>query len=114
MTTYTKHIFSESEAGEGILISASATPGTAIHTSASSAMDEVWLYAVNTSASSVKLTVQWGETVAPNGNIEGTIAAEGGLVLIVPGLILTSGCPMAAFASSGSTIVVHGFVNRIS
>ena len=113
MTTYTKHIFSESEAGEGILISASATPGTAIHTSASSAMDEVWLYAVNTSVVDTKLTVEWGGTVAPNGNIEGTIEGGGGLVLIIPGLILTSGCPVTAFASASAVIVAHGFVNRI-
>jgi hypothetical protein len=51
-------------------------------------IDEIWLYAVNSSASSVKLTLEWGEATAPDGNIELSVAAESGLVLVTAGLLL--------------------------
>jgi len=90
VATYTKTILSGSTDGKGILVAATATAGTTLHTGSSTTttLDEVWLYAVNTSASAVKLTIEWGETTAPNGNIEQTIAAESGLVLIAPGLLI--------------------------
>ncbi len=105
--------------GLGVLVSASASTGTAIHTasSASATIDEIWLYAVNTSASSVKLTIQWGETTAPDGNIEVTVQPEAGLVTVIPGLLLqgnASAKVVRAFAATANVIVIHGFVNRIA
>jgi len=54
--------------GLSVLVAATATPGTTIHTAANVAttVDEIWLYAMNTSASPVKLTVEWGATTSPN------------------------------------------------
>jgi hypothetical protein len=74
------------------------------------------LYAVNTSASSVKLTIEWGEATAPDGNIEVTVLPEAGLVTVIPGLVLqgnASAKVVRAFAGSADVIVMHGFVNRI-
>ena len=58
--------------GLGVKVAATATAGTDIHTASATAttIDEIWLYAVNSSASSVKLTIEWGEATAPDGNIE--------------------------------------------
>ena len=55
MATFSKQLLSGSTNGRPIAVSASATPGTIIHTSQSgtSGIDEVWLYATNTSTSSV-------------------------------------------------------------
>jgi hypothetical protein len=114
MTTYTKHIFSGSTDGKGIITSASATPGTTIHTAHATALDEIWIYAVNSSAADVKLTIEWGEATAPDGNIEGTIEGEGGLALVIPGLLLTNSLVVKAFAGTADVIIIHGFVNRIS
>ena len=105
--------------GLGIKVAAIATAGTAIHTASATAttIDEIWLYAVNTSSSAVKLTVEWGEATAPDGNIELTIAAESGLVLVSPGLVMQGNATakvVRAFAATANVIVIHGYVNRIA
>jgi hypothetical protein len=111
MATYSKHLLSASGSGLGILVSASATPGTLIHTSISGSvnLDEIWLYAINSGSSPLKLTLEWGEEVAPNGNIEAYINGESGLALIVPGLLLQGSKTVNAFAESGN-VIVHGFI----
>ena len=105
--------------GLGILVAATATAGTAIHTASSTAttIDEVWIYAVNSSASSVKLTIEWGEATAPDGNIELTVTAESGLVLVVPGLLIKGNATplvVKAFAATANVILLHGYVNQIT
>jgi len=105
--------------GLAIKVAATATAGTAIHTASTTAttIDEIWLYAVNTSASSVKLTIEWGEATAPDGNIEVTVQPEAGLVTIIPGLLLqgnASAKVVRAFAATANVICIHGFVNRIT
>jgi hypothetical protein len=105
--------------GLGIKVAATATAGTAIHTASATAttIDEIWLYAVNSSTSAVKLTVEWGEATAPDGNIELTIAAESGLVLVSPGLVMQGNATakvVRAFAATANVIVIHGYVNRIA
>ena len=105
--------------GLAIKVAATATAGTAIHTASATAttIDEIWLYAVNTSTSAVKLTIEWGEATAPDGNIELTVAAESGLVLVAPGLLLqgnASAKVVKAFAATTNVITIHGYVNRIT
>ena len=105
--------------GLGVKVAATATAGTAVHTASTTAttIDEIWLYAVNSSTSAVKLTVEWGEATAPDGNIELTIAAESGLVLVSPGLVLQGNATakvVRAFAATANVIVIHGYVNRIT
>ena len=105
--------------GLAIKVAATATAGTAIHTASATAttIDEIWLYAVNTSTSAVKLTIEWGEATAPDGNIELTVAAESGLVLVSPGLLLQGNATpkvVKAFAATTNVITIHGYVNRIT
>lgn len=114
MATYTKLKLSGSTDGKGTKVAAIATPGTTIHTAHATALDEIWIYAVNSSDTNVKLTIEWGEVTAPDGNIEGTIPAEGGLVLVIPGLILTNSLVVKAFAGTANVLIIHGFVNRIT
>lgn len=115
MATVTKEKLSQSTDGKGILIAATATAGTAIHTATASTtttLDEVWLWATNTSANAVKLTLELGGAGAGD-QVEQTIAAEAGPVLVCPGWVFQNSAAIAAFAETTNVINVRGFVNRI-
>ena len=114
MATFAKLKLSASTDGRAVKITSVASPGDAIHTADSTALDEVWIYAVNTQASVAKLTIQWGDTTAPDGNIEASIPGESGLYLVIPGLLLTNSLVVRAFADTANVIMIHGFVNRIT
>lgn len=77
-------------------------------------MDEIWVYAVNTSSSDVLLTLEWGGTTSPDDTIEVLIPAEAGLVLVAPGLLLQNELVLRAFAGTADVLLVTGFVNRIA
>lgn len=114
MATFSKELLSGSTNGKAVKVVQTATAGTTIHTAHATATDEIWLYAVNSSASSVKLTIEWGEATAPDGNVELTVTAESGLVLVIPGLPLTGSLVVKAFAATADVILIHGYVNRIT
>lgn len=112
--TITKVKLSGSTDGKAVKVAATATLGTTVHTADATALDEVWIYAVNTSATAVKLTIEWGTGTAADGNIEQTIQPEAGLALVIPGLILTNSLVVTAFAATTNVILLTGFVNRIA
>lgn len=116
MATFSKLHLSGSTNGRQILVSASATAGTLVHTAVSgtSSLDELWIYAMNTSTSAVKLTIEYGGTTVPNDHIEITLNGEAGLVLVCPGLVLNNGLIVRAFAGTANVIALSGYVNRIS
>jgi hypothetical protein len=116
MATFSKQLLSGSTNGKAIKVAATATAGTLIHTAVTgtSNLDEIWLYAINTSGSNVKLTLEWGEATAPDGNIEVTVSPEAGLVCLTPGLLLQNSLVVRAFAGTTNVITIHGFVNRIT
>ena len=119
MATFTKKKLSGSTDGLGIKVTGTSTGATVtVHTAVAGTtagvFDEIWLYANNTSTSAVKLTLEWGTATAADGNIELTIAAEAGLVLVIPGLILQNTKVVKAFAGTADVILLSGFVNQIS
>lgn len=117
MATFSKQLLSGSTNGKAIKVAATATAGTLIHTAASgtSTLDEIWLYAHNTSSSAVKLTLEWGEATAPDGHIEVNIGVEGtGLILVAPGILLQNSLVVRAFAGTANVINIFGYVNRIA
>ena len=113
-TTFTKVVLSGSTSGKQIKVAATATAGTTIHTAHATSLDEIWLWAVNSSTTAVKITVEWGEATAPDGNIEVTVPGESGYLMVVPGLVLTGSLVVKAFAGTTNVILVNGYVNRIS
>ena len=113
-TTFTKVILSGSTSGKQIKVAATATAGTTIHTAHATSLDEIWLWAVNSSPTAVKITVEWGEATAPDGNIEVTIPGESGYLMVVPGLVLTGSLVVKAFAGTANVLLVNGYVNRIA
>jgi hypothetical protein len=119
MATFTKQVLSGSTDGKAVKVAATATAGTLLHTGSATVttLDEVWLYAVNSSASSVKLTIEWGEATAPDGNIEVTVQPEAGLVTVIPGLLIKGNATeleVRAFAATANVVCIHGFVNQIT
>jgi hypothetical protein len=113
---FKKRKLSASDGGRGIKIAATASPGTLIHQATASVAanewDEVWLRVVNTSASAVKLTIEWGGTSNPDDQIEVTIPPEGGFTEVIPGHVVQNSKEVRAFAATANVLVAHGFVNR--
>lgn len=120
MATFTKVNLSGSTQGKAIKVVATASTGTTIHATGTSSatIDEVWLYAYNSSASSVVLTIQYGGTATPDDDIKLTIPATSGLTLVVPGLTLTGTGSAAntirAYAATANVVMISGYVNRIA
>ena len=120
MATFTKTLLSGSSQGQPITVVQTASTGTTIHATGTSSttIDEVWLYANNTSTSPVLLTVQFGGTASPQNSKPITLAPQSGDVLIVAGLPLTGTGSAAtttyAFAATASVITISGYVNRIA
>jgi hypothetical protein len=119
MATFSKQVLSGSTDGRMIKVAATATAGTTLHTGSATAttFDEVWLYAVNSSASAVKLTIEWGGVTSPDDLIELTVTAESGLVLVSSGLIIKGNATpliVRAFAATANVINIAGYVNRIA
>lgn len=114
MATYSKVKLSGGTDGKNIKVAATSTPGTTIHTAHATDLDEIWLYAVNSDTSARKLTIEFGGTSAPDDLIELTIQPESGLVLVVPGLVLTNSLVVKAFAASANLVLINGYVNRIT
>jgi hypothetical protein len=115
MSTYSKIPLSSSTNGTGLLVVATTTLGTNIHTagSGSTNFDEVWAYAMNSASANVKLTMEYGGA-ATKDLIEITIPAESGLTLILPGLYLCNSLSVTAFAATASVLSIHGYVNRVT
>ena len=111
MATFSKEFLTGSPNGKPIPI-VNITAGTAqtIHTVPSGVIEELWLYACNTSDSDYGLTI----------NIDGTLFSElavpskSGLVLISPGHLINAGMAITAFSSVANTINVTGWTQRIS
>lgn len=113
---FKKRKLSASDGGRGIKVVATASPGTLVHQATASVAanewDAVWLRAVNTSGSAVKLTVEWGGAGNPDDQVEVTIPAESGFTEVIPGHVLQNGKEVRAFAASANALVLHGFVHR--
>lgn len=116
MAIYSKILLSGSTNGQPILVAATSTPGTTIHTAVSgvSSLDEIWLYAQNTDTTPRKITIEYGGTTSPNNLFEITIQPEAGLTLVVPGLLLNNSLVVRAFAAVTNVVTISGYVNRIS
>lgn len=113
MATFSKQKLSASTDGMGINITATATPGTTVHTAHATALDEIWLYVANIGAQAVKLTLEYGGATTTD-NIEINVSGEVGLMLVLPGLLLTNSKVLKAFAGTTAVLTVYGFVNRIT
>lgn len=121
MATFSKQKLSGSTNGRGIAVAATATLGTTIHATGTSAtiLDEIWLYANNIDSVARTLTVEFGGATTTSDLIQISIpATPSGLYLVCAGLILSgtgsAATTVTAFATAASKIELFGFVNRIT
>lgn len=120
MATYVKAVLSGSTDGRGILVDQTATAGTLIHSgpSATTTLDEIYLYAYNDSSGTavVNVEVHLGGDTDPDDRIKFTIASKDGLYNVIPGLVLQGNATpltVRAIADVSESIVLRGYVNRI-
>lgn len=107
-------ILSASTNGKRILVAATATPGTTIHTATNTSgeLDWVTLYAHNDHTSILTLTVEFGGTTSPDDVVRETLLSQAGDVLIIAGLPLRGGLVIKAFASVANKVTLSGFIER--
>lgn len=114
--TVTKLKFSASTDGRPVLVTATATPGTLVHTAVASLTvgkyDEIWLWLANNNTADVQVTVEYGDA-ATSCNIIYTVTAKDGLKCVLPGLVLQNNNTLRIFAATGSVISAFGFVNQV-
>ncbi len=115
-TTVDRLPLSGSTNGRGIKVAATASSGDTIHTaqSGTSTSDVITVYAYNSSASAVTLTLQWGGTTSVDDDIKLSIPATSGLTLVVPDLVLRNSLVVRAYAGTTNVVTIHGFVNRVT
>jgi hypothetical protein len=119
MATFSKAHLSASAGGRAIKITTTATSGNLIHQTdtSSSTIDEVWLYATNTSPASILLTLEWGGATNPDDRIVASIPPQS-TVTLIPGHVISgtgsASRDVRAFAGTANVINIFGYINRIS
>lgn len=113
MATYTSQPLTASTNGKPIAIGTSSTP---VHTATTvaNATDEVYLWANNTTAAPIALTIEWGGTA--DGELIAkalSIPANSGPIQVAPGLRVAGGISVTAKAASAG-VNITGFVNHIA
>lgn len=109
-------LLSNSTNGKPIKVTGTGTGSTVtIHTAVTGAtsFDRMYIFANNTSASDVTLTLEWGAATSPDCLIEVPIPGEHGLYRVVSGLPLNGGLTVKAFAGSANVINITGWVVRV-
>jgi hypothetical protein len=72
------------------------------------------MYAYNSSASAVNLTIQWGGTTSVDDDIKLSIPSLSGLTLVLPDLVLRNSLVVKAYAGTADVVTIHGFANRVT
>jgi hypothetical protein len=112
-----KIILSGSTNGKAIQLTATSFgAANTIHLSTASGtnVDEIWLWAYNSSTSAVAVVIEWGNTGNAWEQVTQTINYQQGLFLVLPGLILNNGVYVKAWASAANVVGIYGFVNQIT
>ena len=111
----TKELLSDSTSGRGTLIGQIVTAGDDLHTAIAAAdgIDEIWIWAYNGHTADVEITIEWGGVTDIVDHIVYSVPFDDGAHLVVPGLLLTGGLDVAAFAGTTNVVTCFGYVNRI-
>lgn len=118
MATYSRLLLSGSTNGLPISVTATGTPGTTVHTAVSgtTGFDEVYVWAINVTASPATLTIEWGSTTDSGGLlVKGyEIGANSPPIPIASGQVLNNAKVVGAFSGTSGAINLVGYVNRIT
>ena len=77
-------------------------------------IDEIYVYAINTSGADVYLTIVLGGTTSPDDEVTDLINSKAGYQLIIPGVRLNGTVAIKAFAASADVINCLTIVNKLS
>jgi hypothetical protein len=118
MASIIKKILTGSTDGLPITVSATTTDTTTIHaiTTATANIDEVWLYAYNSSSLTVTLTVVAGGATA-SGFFTQDIPGRDGFIQVMGGMTFQGNATSRTIVCGASTSMVvqlYGWVNRIT
>jgi hypothetical protein len=112
---YAGIIFSSSTNGQPVVIDATSSPGTLIHTfaTATSAIEDVFVDATNTATTDRILTIEFGATGEAR-EIKATIPALTSPYRMISGARIQggSGLTMRAYATATGALRVFGGLNR--
>ena len=107
-----KILLSSSTDGKPILVTPTSLGNSiTVHEAHTSALDEIWLYASNIDASTDR-TLHLSFDGGTSTDISINIPDNTGLVLVLPGFMLTNEATVSAYASSADKINLFGWVNR--
>jgi len=106
----TPGFLSESTNGRNILVTATSSPGTLLHTCASGTdqIEAITIQANNKSGSTVTLTVQWGGTTDPDDAITIDVPSGRGPIVVCDRMRLNNSLSVRAYASTGSAVAIYG------
>ena len=114
---FSHEILSGSTNGLAIVVAATGTAGTTIHTAiaGTTSRDEVWLWATNLDADGETrtLTVEFGDVLATSGWVT-PVPCKAGPVLVCPGFPVRNGEVIAAYADEANDVLIFGYVNRVT
>lgn len=117
MASYSRVLLSGSTNGKPVIVAATATPGTTIHTAiaGTNAFDEVYIWVSNVTSAAATLTIGWGGTTDPGNHIVKafSIPANSPPIPVVTGQVMNNGLVIGAFSGTASALNITGYVNRI-
>jgi hypothetical protein len=120
MATYSRLGLSGTTNGRTLQVTSTAGGASSqiVHTAVAgtSAWDEIYIWATNTSGVVATLTIEWGGVSADGDYICKTLSipANSPPIPIVTGEVLQNGLLCKAFAGTASVINITGYVNRIA
>lgn len=113
--TFLPVLASGAVAGKPILVAATSSAGTTLHTATSetdaAGLDEIWVWATNNHTSAVSLTIQFGGTTAKDAIVQ-SVPSKAGAFLLIPGMRLNAGSVVRAYADTADVISCVVSVNR--
>ncbi len=117
MASYSRVLLSGSTNGKPVIVVATATAGTTIHTAiaGTTSFDEVYMWVSNVTAAAATLTIEWGGVTDPGNHIVKafSIPANSPPIPVVTGQVMNNGLVIGAFSGTASALNITGFVNRI-
>lgn len=116
MATVTRRPLSASNDYRGVLIAATSTPGTTLHTAAAVAAtvgaDELYIWVNNFDTEGRLVTFEWGGVTSPTDLMTFYVPAKTNL-LCIGGQNITNSLVVRAFAAVTNLLVATGYCNRV-
>lgn len=117
MASYSRVLLSGSTNGKPIIVVATSTAGTTIHTAltGTTGFDEIYLWVSNVTTAAATLTIEYGGTTDPGNHIVKafSIPANSPPIPVVTGQVLNNGLVIGAFSGTASALNITGYANRI-